>query len=395
MRRTTVLWEVFVRRFEDAWERHKQGRLTAEEAGEWLGMSARHFRRLRVRYELDGAEGLADRRLGKRSPRRAPESELDRMRRLYREEYADFTVKHFHEALRQRHNYTLGYTETRLALQSCGLVSQARRRGRHRKKRPRRPLPGMLLFQDGSTHRWIGTLDHELDLVVTLDDATGTIYSALLVEQEGTMSSLLGLRQTIEAHGLFSALYTDRGSHYFFTHKAGGKVDKRQPTQVGQALARLGIRHIASYSPQGRGRMERVFGTLQQRLPPELRRTGITTMASANRWLREVFVPDYNSRFAKPAAEPGTAFVAYAGPPLDDVLCVQVDRRVGRDNCVPWAKRSLQIPPQRHRQHYVKATVRVHEYPDRSMAIFDGPRCLARYDPGGTLLPEAAARRAA
>ena len=395
MRRATVLWEAFVTRFEDALDRPKQGRLTAEEAGELLGLSGRHFRRLRGRYEAAGVEGLRDHRLGRVSGRRAPESELARMRRLYREEYADFTVKHFHEELRRRHGYTLCYTVTRLALQSAGLVTKAKRRGQHRKKRPRRPLPGMLLFQDGSTHRWIGALGHDLDLVVTLDDATGAIYSAILVAQEGTMSSFLGLRETIAAHGLFGALYTDRGSHYFLTPKAGGKVDKRQPTQVGQALARLGIRHIPSYSPEGRGRMERVFGTLQQRLPPELRRAGVSTVDAANAYLRESFVPAYNVRFAKPAAEPGTAFVAYAGPPLADVLCVQADRQVGRDNCVLWAKRSLQIPPQLHRHHYVKATVRVHEYPDGRMAIFDGPRCLARYDQDGGLLPETALPRAA
>lgn len=310
MRRAAVLWEALVTRFEDAWDRHKKGRLTAEEAGELLGMSARHFRRLRARYEEAGADGLRDRRLGRISGRRAPESELERMRRLYREEYADFTVKHFHEELQKRHHYTLGYTVTRLALQSAGLVVKAARRGRHRKKRPRRPLPGMLLFQDGSTHRWIGALEHDLDLVVTLDDATGAIYSAILVVQEGTMSSFLGLQETIAQHGLFGALYTDRGSHYFLTPKAGGKIDQWQPTQVGQALARLGIRHIASYSPEGRGRMERVFGTLQQRLPAELRHAGITSVAAANRYLRQSFVPAYNARFAKPAAEPGSAFVA-------------------------------------------------------------------------------------
>lgn len=197
------------------------------------------------------------------------------------------------------------------------------------------------------------------------------------------MSSFLGLQETIAAHGLFSAFYTDRGSHYFLTPKAGGKVDKRQPTQVGQALARLGIRHIASYAPEGRGRMERVFGTLQQRLPPELRHAGITTGADANIYLRQSFVPAYNARFAKPAAEPGSAFVVYAGPPLADVLCVQADRQVGRDNCVLWARRALQIPPQLHRHHYVKATVRIHEYPDGQLAIFDGPRCLGRYDQDG------------
>lgn len=395
MRRAAMLWEAFVTRFEDAWDRHKKGRLTAEEAGELLGVSARHFRRLRVRYEEAGPDGLRDRRLGRVSGRRAPEGELERMRRLYRDEYADFTVKHFHEVLRRRHNYTLGYTVTRLALQSAGLVVKARRRGQHRKKRERRPLPGMLLFQDGSTHRWIGALGHDLDLVVTLDDATGAIYSAILVAQEGTMSSFLGLLETIGKHGLFSALYTDRGSHYFLTPKAGGKVDKRQPTQVGQALARLGIRHIPSYSPEGRGRMERMFGTLQQRLPPELRQAGMTTVDAANTYLRETFVPAFNARFAKPAAEPGTAFVPYAGPPLADVLCVQADRQVGRDNCVLWARRPVQIPPQLHRHHYVKATVRVHEYPGGQLAIFDGPRCLARYGPDGALQRETDVRRAA
>lgn len=283
------------------------------------------------------------------------------MHRLYREEYADFTVKHFHEELRRRHNYVLGYTVTRLSLQSAGLVAKARRRGAHRKKRVRRPLPGMLLFQDGSTHRWIGALGRDLDLIVTLDDATGEITSALLVEQEGTMSSFLGLAETIAAKGLFGSLYTDRGSHYFQTPQAGGKVDKRQPTQVGRALAHLGIRHIPSYSPEARGRMERAFGTLQQRLPPEMRVAGVTTMAAGNVYLREVFVPAYNARFGKPAAEPGTAFVAYVGLPLAEVLCVQADRQVGRDNCVAWQGRSLQIPPQRHRQHYVRAMVRVHQ----------------------------------
>jgi hypothetical protein len=395
MRRTRVLWEAYVTRFEDALERYKRGRLTAEEAGELLGLSGRHFRRQCARYAAEGEEGLRDKRLGRASPRRAPEDELARMRRLYRGEYAGFTVKHFHEELRARHGYKLGYTVTRLALQSAGLVKPAPRRGKHRKKRPRRPLPGMLLFQDGSQHRWIGALGHDLDLIVTLDDATGCIYSAFLVEREGTMSSFVGLRETIAAHGLFGALYTDRGSHYFHTPAAGGKVDKGHPTQVGRALAQLGIRHIPSYSPEARGRMERVFGTLQRRLPPELRRAGVRTMAAANRHLRESFVPAYNARFGKPAAAEGTAFVAYAGVPLRDVLCVQEDRQVGRDNCVSWAGTSLQIPAQRHRHHYVRATVRVHEYPDGTLAIFDGPRCLARYDASGAMTEPAVPHRAA
>jgi hypothetical protein len=384
MRRARMLWEVFVLRFEEALERYRKRRLTGEEAGELLGMSGRNFRRLCVRYEEDGVAGLHDRRIGKRSPRRAPAAELTRMQRLYQERYRGMNVKHFHEHLVERHGYTLGYTVTRLALRAAGLVAGAKRRGRHRRRRERRPLPGMLLFQDGSTHRWVPGLASELDLIVTLDDATGAICSAFLVEEEGTMSSFRGLIETIGAHGLFSAFYTDRGSHYFHTPEAGGKVDKSKPTQVGRALAQLGITHIASYSAQGRGRMERVFGTLQGRLPHELRLARITTIAAANRFLAERFVLDYNARFAVPAAEEGTAFLPYAGRPLEDVLCVQEDRQVGRDNCVRWDGRALQIPAQRHRHHYVKATVRVHEYPNGRLAIFDGPRCLARFDRDGT-----------
>jgi hypothetical protein len=383
MRRTAMLWEVFVSRFEEAFEQYKRRRLTGEEAGELLGMSGRNFRRLCVRYEEDGVEGLRDRRIGKVSPHRAPERELLRMHALYRERYDDFTVKHFHEQLVQRHNYKLCYTVTRLSLQAAGLVAKAKRRGAHRKKRARRPLPGMLLFQDGSKHRWIVALERDLDLIVTLDDATGEIYSAFLVEEEGTMSSFLGLEETIAGHGLFGSLYTDRGGHYFITRKGESRVDKKELTQVGRALAQLGITHIPSYSPQARGRMERVFGTLQNRLPQELRLAKIRTVAAANRYLKERFIPDYNARFAVPAAEPGSAFVPYVGRPIQDVLCVQEDRVVGADNCVSWRRRSLQIPPQRHRQHYVRATVRVHEYPDGSLTIFDGPRCLVRFDPKG------------
>jgi Helix-turn-helix domain len=383
MRRMTMLWEVFVERFEDAFDRYRRRRLTAEEAGELLGLSGRHFRRLCVRYGEDGVEGLVDRRIGKPSPRRAPVAELGRMAELYRQRYHDFNVKHFHEQLTRRHGYKLGYTVTRLWLQAAGLVAKARRRGPHRRRRERRPLPGMLVFQDGSTHRWIPALDRDLDLVVTLDDATGTILSAILVAQEGTASSFLGLGETIATHGLFSALYTDRGSHYFLTPKAGGKVDRTRLTQVGRALAQLGITHIPSYAPEARGRMERAFGTLQGRLPQELRLARVTTVAAANRYLKATFVPAYNARFAVPAAEPGSAFLPYVGRSIQDILCVQDDRQVGRDNCVLWNGRALQIPTQRHRHHYVRATVRVHEYPDGRLAIFDGPARLACFDQKG------------
>jgi hypothetical protein len=224
-----------------------------------------------------------------------------------------------------------------------------------------------------------------------MDDATSEIYSAFLVEEEGTRSSLRGLAEVIGRHGLFSSLYSDRGSHYFVTPKAGGKVAKAQRTQVGRALEQLGIEHIPSYSPEARGRMERVFGTLQGRLPQELRLAGITTTEAANRWLADHFVAAHNARFAVAAAEPGSAFVAFAGD-LAEILCVQAERVVGNDNCVRYGGLSLQIPAQRHRHHFVKVKVRVHAYADGSLAVFHGPRCLARFEPGGRLIetPEAA-----
>jgi len=318
MGRAEVLQGVRAMRFEGLLDRHERGELSQEEAAEMLGVSERTFRRWRDRLRDEGPAGLRDRRIGKPSSRRAAVEEIQRMLGLYQDRYDGFTAKHFHEQLQQRHDYKLGYTVTRLSLQAAGLVEKARRRGPHRKKRPRRPLPGMLVFQDGSTHRWIPGLDRELDLIVTLDDATGAIASAFLVEEEGTMSSFRGLHETIAAHGLFGALYTDRGSHYFHTPKAGGRADKTRLTQVGRALAQLGITHIPSYSPEARGRIERAFGTLQNRLPPELRLNGIKTLGAANRFLKERFIADYNARFAVAAAEPGSAFVSYVGRPLED-----------------------------------------------------------------------------
>ena len=279
-----------------------------------------------------------------------------------------------------------GYTWTKSVLQRRSLVTKAPQRSAHRKRRARRPLPGMLVFQDGSRHAW---LPHgpEFDLVVTLDDATSAILSAVLVEEEGTASSFAGLTETIAAHGLFSALYTDRGSHYFLTRKAGAPVDKERLTQVGRALGQLGIEHIPSYAPQGRGRMERLFGTLQGRLPPLLRQEGIASIAAANRWLAAVYVPRHNARFAVAAAEEGTAFVPFVGA-LDEILCVQEERVVGNDNTVRYGGRVLQIPEHRHRRHFVKAKVRVHDYPDGRLALFHGPRRLAGYAPDGTLIDQ-------
>jgi hypothetical protein len=375
----------------DAIGLHQARKLSCVEAAELLGMSERHFRRLRDAYEAHGAEGIVDRRRGRVSGRRAGVDEIAWVIEAFRTRYFDFTPKHFHEAIQGRPMadgtpFSRGYTWTKSVLRLRGLVSKAPKRAAHRKKRARRPLPGMLVFQDGSRHAWLPQ-GPELDLVVTLDDATSAILSAVLVEEEGTAWSFVGLKGVIAAHGLFSALYTDRGSHYFHTPAAGEPVDKTRLTQVGRALKQLGIEHIPSYSPEGRGRMERLFGTLQSRLPPLLRQEGLASIEAANRWLATVYIPHHNARFAVSAAEAGTTFVPFVGA-LDDILCVQEERVVGKDNTVRYAGRVLQIPEQRHRRHFVKVTVRVHEDPEGRLAIFHGPRRLAEYEADGTLIDQ-------
>jgi transposase len=372
-------------RFTDILGRSERSELSQMEAAELLGISERTFRRWRDRHRDAGEAGLADRRLAP-SLRRAPAAEIERMLGLYKDLYRDFTVKHFHEQLGKRHNYTLGYTVTKLHLHRAGLVPVAKHRSAHRKKRPRRPMVGLMLHQDASTHVWLtgGLIKH--DLVITMDDATSEICSMFLVDQEGTASSLRGLAEVVSKHGLFCSLYTDRGSHYFLTPEAGGRVSKTVLTQVGRALKQLGIEHIAAYSPQARGRSERVFLTLQDRLPKELKLAGISTVETANVWLHESYLAEHNARFAVAAEQEGSAFVADAMGAWREILCIQEDRTVGNDNTVKWQRLSLQLPPSRLRAHFVKASVRVHEYPDGRLAVFWGPHRLGDYDAEGVLI---------
>jgi transposase InsO family protein len=393
-----MLPEVRMARIIDAIGLHQARKLSCVEAAELLGMSERHFRRLRDAYEAHGAEGIVDRRRGRASGRRAPVDEVAWVVEEFRTRYFDFTAKHFHEAIQGRPMadgklFGRSYTWTKSVLQQRGLVTKAAKRSAHRKKRARRPLPGMLVFQDGSKHAWLPQ-GPALDLIVTMDDATSAILSAVLVEEEGTASSFIGLKETIAGQGLFCALYTDRGSHYFYTPKAGEPVDKTRLTQVGRALKQLGIEHIPSYCPEGRGRMERLFGTLQSRLPPLMRQEELASIAAANHWLATVYIPHHNARFALAAAEAGTAFVPFVGA-LDDILCVQDERVVGHDNTVRYAGCVLQIPEQRHRRHFVKVTVRVHAYPDGRLAVFHGPRRLADYEPEGALIDQISPARTA
>jgi len=376
-------------RFEALLDRHERGDLNQEEAAEMLGISERTFRRWRDRLRDEGPTGLRDRRLGKPSSRRAATEEILRMLGLYEERYSDFTVKHFHEQLVKRHDYKLGYTVTRLSLQGAGLAKPAPRRSAHRKKRPRRPLIGMMLHQDASRFAWLPGDPRQYDLVVTLDDATSAIYSAFLVEEEGTQSSFRGVGEVIDRHGLFCELYTDRGSHYFHTPKAGESVSKTVRTQVGRALAQLGIRHIAAYSPEARGRSERAFRTLQDRLPKELALAGIATLEAANRWIAGSYLATHNARFAVAPEQAGTAFVPDRLGAASETLCLQEERRVGNDNTVNWRGLSLQIPPSPLRPHFVRAMVRIHQYPDGRLAVFLGPHRLAEYDHQGKLCNDA------
>ena len=387
MRRTEAHQGVRMIKFSSILSRYEAAEFSQAEAAELLGIGERTFRRWRQRFEDEGEAGLLDRRLGKASGKRVPSDRSDEVEALYRTRYAGFTAKHFHEHLVKEHNFSWGYTWTKTFLYSKGLLEKAKRRGAHRRKRERRPLPGMMLHQDGSMHVWLAG-QPALDLIVTLDDATSAIYSAFLIKEEGTASTFRALTEVFGSHGLPMSLYTDRGAHYFYTPTAGGEVDRSRPTQVGRALERLGVEHIAAYSPQARGRSERVFQTLQDRLVKELALKEIDAVEAANLFLRDVYIPEYNARFAVAAAQEGTAFVAIPGVDLAEILCVQEERQVGNDNCVSFNRLKLQIPESPLRAHFVKTRVKVRQYPDGTHAIFYGPRCLGRYDKKGVLNEE-------
>ncbi|MCK9986216.1 MAG: hypothetical protein AzoDbin1_02688 [Azoarcus sp.] len=385
MKRTQLLQEIRKMRFEEAYAGWQEGRLRQEEAARLLGVCERTFRRYIDRYEDSGVEGLIDRRLEQVSHRRAPVDEVMTVQDTYRRRHLGWSAKHFYTWYR-RDGGTCSYTWVKSRLQEAGLIAKASGRGKHRKRRERAPWPGMMVHQDGSTHAWVP--GSQWDLIVTMDDATNEHYSMFFVEEEGTASSLRGIADVIAARGLFSSLYTDRGSHYWHTPAAGGKVDRDHPTQVGRALAHLGIEMIPAYSPEARGRSERMFATHQARLPRELALMGITDMHEANRYLRDRYLPAFNTEFMQPAMEDGSAFVPYVGPDLADVLCEQFERMVGKDNCVTFETLKLQIPADRARHHYVKVKVRVHRYPDGQLALFHGPRKLARYEADGRLVDQ-------
>src|SRR5580692_4177875 len=360
-------------------------KITWFQAAEIIGISDRHMRRWRERYEEGGFRGLFDRRRGKPSPKRVPMAVLERVLELYREKYFDLNLRHFHEKLASEHQIGLSYSWVKGILQGAGLVARGRKRGVHRKRRPRRPLPGMLLHIDGSRHRWLGD-ERWHDLIVILDDASSEIYYAQLVEEESTPTVMAALREVLEHHGLFCALYSDRGSHFWLTPKAGEAVDHERVTQVGRALRELGVRMIPAYSPQARGRSERNFGTWQGRLPQELRLRAITTVEAANRFLREAYIAEFNQRFRMKPAQPGSAFTVCRRRDLEQVFSLQFERTVNRDNTVSFQNLCLQIQPVRWRGTLAGCTVIVHQHLDGTLSLSYGPHSFGRYDERGVAI---------
>ena len=365
-------------KLQDVMLRAMAKRITWFQAAEILGISCRQMQRWQTRFKLEGYEGLFDRRRGIPSPKRVPLQTVERVLRLYQEQYFDFNVRHFHEKLSSEHNIHLSYTWVKQALQGAGLVQTRRKRGKHRKRRPRRPLPGMLLHIDASQHRWFCD-ERWYDLLVIMDDATSEIYYAQLVEEESTRTVMTALREVIEQKGLFCALYSDRASHFFLTPKSGEPVDHNRLTQVGRALRELQIKLIPAYSPQARGRSERGFGTWQGRLPQELRLRGIATLAAANQFLREQYRNEFNQRFMVKAAERGTALSPLKRKDLDLVFSLQHERVVGRDNTVSFANRSWQIERTKLRGTLAGCHVTVHEHLDGTLSITFGPHVVGHY----------------
>ena len=369
-------------KLQDVMLRAMAKRITWYQGAEILGISCRQMQRWKTRFEHEGYEGLFDRRRGIPSPKRVPLETVETVLRLYQEQYFDFNVQHFHEKLKEEHNIQLSYTWVKQALQGAGLVKLRRKRGKHRKRRPRRPLPGMLLHIDGSQHQWF--CDHRwYDLLVIMDDATSEIYYAQLVEEESTCTVLAGLREVIEQQGVFCALYSDRASHFFLTPKADEPVDHTRLTQVGRALRQLGIQTIPAYSPQARGRSERGFGTWQGRLPQELRVRKITTVDAANQFLRAEYIQAFNRKFSVKASERGTAFVPVRRKELDLVFSLQHERVVARDNTVSFANRSWQLERSKLRGTLAGCRVTVHEHLDQKISITFGPHLVGRYTVDG------------
>lgn len=366
-----------------------EGAINWVQAADILQVTPRHLRRLRERYVHHGLVGLRDGRGGWTRPRRLPTEVVEEICRLKREVYPDFSVRHFHEFATEKHGLRVSYTWTKEVLQMRGLAEKAPGRGQYRRKRERRPMVGMMLHLDGSTHQWLEGLSPQ-DLIVMLDDADGRVLFARFFEQEGTLSSLTALKHVLVRFGRFSEFYTDRGSHFCRTAKAGEAPADEQHGQVSRVLRALGIRHILARSPEARGRSERAFGTIQGRLPQELRLAGIRSYQDANVYLEKAFVSDFNRRFTVAPAQPERAFTPLAGVDLELLLTVQHERVVRNDNTVVFEKLELQLPTTRDRIHFARCPVLVHQFLDGTFGVSFQGTLIASYDRAGVLLRKGA-----
>jgi transposase len=363
-------------------------------AADILGMHPRSLRRWRERYEQPGYHGLIDKRHQRPSQRRVAVAEVERLVRLYREQYAGFNVRHFHEIVRREHGVTLSYSYVKVALQTAGLVKKRRPRGRHRRRREPRACFGELLHLDGSVHPWLALVPEQRSCLIAVpDDATNRVLYAALSPSESTHAVMMALHAVFTGHGLPMALYTDRAKWAFYTPTAKGPVDKTRLTQVGRALERLGIEHIPAYSPQARGRSERLNRTFQDRLVNELRVAGITDLAAANAYLTETFLPRHNATFARAPRDPASAFVALGTTDLDAILCQEDARVVAPDNTVTVGRQVLQIAPQPGRRTCAGLRVLVRRHLDGRYSISRGPTRLAAFDSTGQPLAPGAGRR--
>lgn len=371
-----------------------EGKISWIQAAQICGVSTRQMRRIKWRYEKYGFDGLQDYRHGRTRRKRIPVGTIQELLRLKRDVYPDFSVRHFYEYATEKHQLKLSYTWTRLVLQDAKLVEKGEGRGKHRRKRERRPMTGMLLHLDGSTHEWIPGLP-KADLNWLMDDADGRCLYAEFVPEEGTQSTFKALEHVLHEKGRFCELYHDCGSHFGRVSVAGQGPDEEQNGQVSRALRTLGIKQIFARSPQARGRSERAFGTTQGRLPQELRLEGIKDYQEGNRYLQKVFVPDFNRRFGVQPAQPESAFIPLVGLDLKLILSEQHERVVKNDNTVTFEKITLQIPQSKERLHYVRCPVTVHRFPQGTLGISYQGKLLADYTADGEMLPAPKKKQAA
>lgn len=356
------------------------GQIKWYQASEILGVSSRQMRRWRARYQKYGVEGLRDNRKIKISPKRIPFETAEKVLQLYREKYSGFNVVHFHEELKDVHKIKISYTWTKNLLQECGLVGKENKRGKYFRRRERKPLPGMMLHLDGSEHRWFEHKDDQRQcLIGIIDDADSKCLSARFFPEEGTKEVLEVIQGVVEKKGTFISLYTDRAGHFVYTPKAGGPPDRGVKTQVEQVLDDLGIELIVARTPQSRGRGERAWGTMQGRLPQELKLAGITTYEAANRYLNEVFIPKYNKKFSVTPSEEGSAFIRTIGVNLKRIFARRHERTVEKDNTIQFQNRKLQLPKITGVSTLAKRKVEIREHLDGTLEILKGTQLIAEF----------------